>query len=119
MGNQRAAAVKDAAPTGGFVPISIKTKDRAKAPRVPLFEIDDQVFTIPEPIPANYAAKFLQRLRVMGENLAAMRTVDELLGPEALDALAGCEEITQEEMQAIFDELNTRLLGSVMKALGN
>lgn len=124
MANNRragAAGVAEAAEaeSAPVAPIRISTKGRDKAPRVPLFELDGEVFTIPDPIPASYAAKFLKRLRDMGENMAAILTVDELLGPDTISALAECEEITQEEMQLIFNELRDRLIGSVSKALGN
>ena len=71
--------------------------------RVPLFSIDGDVYTIPKSVPQGLALEFLRIAREHGENVAAGRLLERLLGPEAYTALEQCPSLDDEKMQKIMD----------------
>jgi hypothetical protein len=120
MANQRRpAAAGPAKSTGGgeFEPVRI-VRSGKPTNRVVLFSIDDVDYTIPDPIPGSYAVKFLQQLREVEFQVALMRMVDEILGRDAVDALAACDDLTGDDLKAIFDVVGERLMGVVEQAQG-
>ncbi len=71
--------------------------------RVPLFSIDGDVYTIPKSVPQGLALEFLRIAREHGENVAAGRLLERLLGPKAYTALEQCPSLDDEKMQKIRD----------------
>jgi hypothetical protein len=78
---------------------STPTKDE----RVGLFSIDGEVYTIPKVVPQGIALEFLRISREFGENIAAQRLLERLLGPEAYEALEQCPSLDDTAMQRIID----------------
>ncbi|MFI5687905.1 hypothetical protein [Streptomyces sp. NPDC051636] len=71
--------------------------------RVGLFSIDGTVYTIPKVVPQGIALEFLRIGREHGENVAAVRLLERLLGPEAYTALEQCPTLDDQKMQQIMD----------------
>lgn len=71
--------------------------------RVPLFKIDDRVYTVPKFVPQGLALEFVRLNRQYGENIAAVRLLERMLGPEAYEALEQCPTLDEVRMQKIID----------------
>lgn len=71
--------------------------------RVGLFSIDGTVYTIPKVVPQGIALEFLRIGREHGENVAAVRLLERLLGPDAYTALEQCPTLDDQKMQQIMD----------------
>jgi hypothetical protein len=86
--------------------------------RVPFFVIDDVTYYVPKVVPRNISIKALEIFRDEGEMAIASWLCQEVLGEEAYAALRDCEDLTDEDLRFVFDELTTRALGPLEKALG-
>ena len=71
--------------------------------RVPLFSIDGRVYTVPKFVPQGLSLEFVRLNRQYGENVAAVRLLERMLGPEAYEALEQCPTLDNEQMQKILD----------------
>ncbi|MFE9125009.1 hypothetical protein ACFYOF_06235 [Streptomyces sp. NPDC007148] len=71
--------------------------------RVALFSIDGEVYTVPRRVPQGIALEFLRIGREHGEQVAAVRLLERLLGPEAYSALEQCPTLDDQQMQKILD----------------
>ncbi|MGY6019596.1 hypothetical protein [Streptomyces spinosirectus] len=71
--------------------------------RVPLFAIDGKVYTVPKFVPQGIALEFLRLNRQHGEQTAAVRLLERMLGPEAYEALEQCPTLDDVKMQKIID----------------
>jgi hypothetical protein len=71
--------------------------------RVPLFSIDGRVYDIPRMVPQGIALEYLRLARQFGDNAAAGRLLERLLGEEAYTALEECPSLDDEKMQKIMD----------------
>jgi hypothetical protein len=71
--------------------------------RVPLFSIDGRVYSIPRMVPQGISLEYLRIARQFGENAAAGRLLERLLGEEAYTALEECPSLDDEKMQKIMD----------------
>lgn len=71
--------------------------------RVPLFSIDGRVYSIPRMVPQGISLEYLRIVRQFGENAAAGRLLERLLGEEAYTALEECPSLDDEKMQKIMD----------------
>ncbi|MEV6014741.1 hypothetical protein [Streptomyces sp. NPDC051997] len=71
--------------------------------RVPLFSIDGRVYTVPKFVPQGLSLEFVRLNRQFGENVAAVRLLERMLGAEAYEALEQCPTLDAEQMQKILD----------------
>ncbi|MEU1443118.1 hypothetical protein [Streptomyces mirabilis] len=71
--------------------------------RVGLFSIDGTVYTIPKVVPQGIALEFLRMAREYGENIAAQRLLERLLGADSYTALEQCPSLDDVKMQRIVD----------------
>jgi hypothetical protein len=85
---------------------------------VPFFEINDVTYYVPKVVPRNISIKALEIFRNEGDMAIANWLCMEVLGAEAYEALRDCEDMTDEDLAWVFDELSTRALGPLEKALG-
>lgn len=118
MSNKSRAQNKRSEP---YVYMQINTESEEEQPegeRIIIFKIDDREYTIPDPIPAFYVARYLKRLRVMDDFTASQQTIDEVMGQDALDALATCEQMTPQQLKAILEFVAEKLIGTVKEVLG-
>lgn len=71
--------------------------------RVPLFSIDGKVYTVPKFVPQGLSLEFVRLNRQYGEEVAAVRLLERMLGPEAYQALEQCPTLNNDQMQKIID----------------
>jgi hypothetical protein len=85
---------------------------------IPFFVIDDVTYYVPKVVPKNIAVKALEVFRNEGQLAIANWLCVEVLGEDAYEALRDCEDLSDEDITYVFDELSTRALGPLEKALG-
>lgn len=71
--------------------------------RVPLFSIDGRVYSIPRMVPQGISLEYLRVARQFGENAAAGRLLERLLGEEAYTALEECPSLDDAKMEKIME----------------
>lgn len=87
--------------------------------RVPLFKLDGEEFTIPAQPKATIALRYLYDVRVKGEDIAASRLLESLLGEEGFQALMNHESLTFTQLQQVMAVAQQVVLGAVEEAQGN
>ena len=87
--------------------------------REPFFSIDGKMYTIPKEVSPNLAMIYLKVLRTAGADKAVQVIMDRLLGPEAIDALAECDAINDEQMRKIIGRVQLKINGVMEKVTGN
>jgi hypothetical protein len=94
-------------------PIVIDTSKKPKVKKVPLFTIDDQEYTIPEHIPPNIGIKFLLDCARVGVDVALSRAMVNVMGQDAMTALAECEAVDEEDMTKILKIVSDKIYSTV------
>jgi hypothetical protein len=94
-------AKPQASETAAFEPIRISRKAK-KDDGIVLFYLDDQPYTIPSRVSQGTALEFLRLARTMGEDAAAQRVLERLLGPDAYRELEQSDDIDGEAMEQIL-----------------
>lgn len=82
-----------------------------------LFSLDDVDYFIPKEIPPSVVFSYLRDARRGGGEMAFANMFVELVGEDALDALAEHDGMTKENMKALMKALQSRVLGAL--ELGN
>lgn len=105
-------------PAAPFEPIRIGRKKKTADPGVVLFYLtgddgEDIPYTIPSKVPTGLTLEFLRLARTMGENAAAQRLLERLLGPAAYEALEQSAEVGDEELAQIIEAAVSHLAGPV------
>lgn len=96
----------------------------APAKRHDLFSINDVMYTMPEPT-IGHVLKYVRVLRKSGDRLIAAETIGfDLLGDEALDALAASPDASEDDIAAVFAKVGAIFFGSsaykkIMASAGN
>lgn len=86
--------------------------------RVELFTIDGETYTIANKPRANLAVGYLRRAAVNAD--AAMGyLINEVLDEDALEALEGCDDMTQDDMTSIFQVIQRVALGGLEAPKGS
>lgn len=101
-------------------PVRIVTN--ADAPildREPLFYIDDDEFTIPKEMPPNVTFAYIRDMRGGNAEQALANVFDMLLGPEALDRLATCDQLTPEQSKEIMRVIEYKVMEAADQLQGN
>jgi hypothetical protein len=62
---------------------------------------------------------YLKTLRNAGSDKAVQVIMDKMLGPEAIDALAECDSISDEDMQKLMRRIQLKVEGLMEKVTGN
>jgi hypothetical protein len=101
----------------GYEPVKISTAEVLDEEREPLFFIDEVEYTIPKLIRPNILMRYLQDTIDHGHEYALAAGMREVLGAEAMEALADCDQITDEQMDQIMAIVEKKLMGQ-MKKLG-
>lgn len=104
--------------TAPFEPVRIGRKSKTTDPGIVLFYLtgddgEDVPYRIPAKVPTGLTLEFLRLARTMGENAAAQRLLERLLGSEAYLALEQSDEVGEDELQQIVDAAITHLAGPV------
>jgi hypothetical protein len=83
-----------------FEPVRITTSRSADT--VPLFYIDDTEYRVPAKVPQTVVLEFLRLQRTQGDDFAAQRLLERLLGPEAYEALEQSGDIDDEQFEQVM-----------------
>lgn len=92
--------------------------EKIERKRIDFFEIGDTTYTRLDPIPKNIALKALAVFRKEGDYAIADWLLETVLGADAYQAVQDCEDITEDDLDWLFNELSAAVLGSLEKALG-
>jgi hypothetical protein len=107
-------------PVKKWEPVRIVTN--ADAPildREPLFYIDDEEFTIPKDVPPNISFAYIRDMRDGNAEKAMANVFDMLLGVEALDRLATCDQLTKEQSKEILRVIEYKVMAAAEEMQGN
>jgi hypothetical protein len=107
-------------PVKQWEPVRIVTN--ADAPildREPLFYIDDEEFTIPKVVPPNITYGYIRDMRGGNTEQAMANVFDRLLGQEALDRLADCDQLTPEQSKEIMRVIEYKVMAVAEELQGN
>lgn len=102
-----------------YEPVRIDSTKVVDEDREPLFYIDDQEYMIPKELRANVVARYLQDTIDHGQEYAIAAAMREVLGEEAMEALANSDAVTAEQMQQIMGIVERKLMGQMKRSLGN
>jgi hypothetical protein len=107
-------------PVKKWEPVRIVTN--ADAPildREPLFYIDDEEFTIPREVPPNITFAYIRDMRSGNAEQAMANVFDLLLGEEALNRLATCDQLTSEQSKEIMRVIEYKVMAAADQLQGN
>lgn len=110
----KAAEADDETPDAG-VPklISLRSDPDREVKRVPLFEIDDDVYTIPAKVEVNDALEYLHIGRMQGQEAQIDFMLGLLLGEEGYGALRAFKGLTEEDLLTVIRACEKVMTGSV------
>jgi hypothetical protein len=103
----------------GYEPVKIRTDEIVEEEREPLFYIDEAEYTIPKRIRPNITIQYLQDTYDKGQEYALAAAMREVLGADAMEALAESDAVTDEQMRQIMGIVERKLMGQMKKTLGN
>lgn len=103
----------------GYEPVKISTADVVEEERETLFFIDDAEYTIPKSIRPNITIQYLQDTYDKDQEFALAAAMREVLGADAMEALAECDAVTDEQMDQLMGIVERKLLGQMKRSLGN
>lgn len=88
--------------------------------RLPLFYIDDELFTIPKRPRPNIGLKYLKTLRTSGNaEMATAVLLNSMLGDGAYDALSDCDELEVPQLEEIVTIAKNTALGGLEQPTKN
>ena len=82
------------------------------------FSIDGEMFQIRKFIPPSLSLKALSLIREQGEAAVIPWMFDEVCSEGAYEALEGCESLRPEQLKAVVNHVNDRVVGQLEKSLG-
>lgn len=78
-----------------------------------LFIVDGREIHVPAQPRAAVAIRYLRNLKRKGTDYAAAAMLEELLGPDGLDALADYDDLTRDQMKQIMAAAQKLVMGSM------
>lgn len=101
-----------------FTPIvlsSTKTDDgqAIEIPMVPVFELDGDLYQVPAKPSAGLALGYLEMQSTQGADAAVYWMMIEMLGEEGFNALKTHPDLEREQMEAIIQYIEKKVLGAV------
>jgi hypothetical protein len=115
----RKATTTKVSPSGPRSLVEIVTTDQPEVELIPLFSIDGEVYSIPAEVSASMALRVLDTARREGMEAAMSGALEELLGPDAYQALLHCKSLTTDHLEAIMAGVQGHVLGGLDGPLGN
>lgn len=101
-----------------FEPVKIRSDAPVDEERVILFYIDDKAYDVPRVVPPNVSIKYMRNVLNEGGSYALAASMEEVLGAEAMKALAECRTTSQEQMKQILDLVERMLVAANEKTTG-
>jgi hypothetical protein len=99
--------------SGEFEVLRLTTKADRPEERVPLFYIDDTMYSVAKKPGVNVGLQFMHLYRTQGEAVATDYVLDKLLGSEGYTALLGYDDLTPQQLQQICQIAVKLALGSL------
>ena len=99
-------------------PIRI-TSGKADRELETFFYIDDEEFKIPKKVPPNVTLMFIRDMRAGQVETAVAKAFDNLIGKRAVDRLAECEALTEEQLAQIMGVIQQKMTVAADAMLGN
>lgn len=102
--------------------VVITKRDPAEAPAVPMvtiFELDDEPYQMPAKPTAPQVMSYFNNVRNHGQDVAIGVMIADLLGEEAITALAKSRDVSDDDAQRIFAIVTKRFLGHLRTFTGN
>lgn len=113
------ATAATAAPAARTVP-SFSSTAPSTIERTPLFYIDGVEYSIPTRVPPAIFLNYLRRLRDgVDSDVAQAHLIDEVLGSDAMDALAACPSVGPDDFKTIMAVVNEIAAGASKDYGGN
>lgn len=103
--------VVDADPLDGYQDPSLDGKK-------PLFTLGDKTYYMPNEVPPNIAFKFLRDRRRQDIVYATAGVIENVIGADALDALAEADDMKPEDMRALMKIIQEKVMGQMQDVMG-
>jgi len=87
--------------------------DEIEVPMEPLFELDDEVYLIPQKPSAGMALGYLERQTEQGPDSAVHWMMTEMLGAEGYGALRDHPDLDREVLDTIIQRVEKKVLGGM------
>ncbi len=100
-------------------PVRITSSKTTERDTETLFYIDDEEFRIPCKVPPNVTLKFIRDMRAGQVESAVAKAFDNLIGRRAVDRLAECEALTEEQLAQIMGVIQAKMTVAADAMLGN
>ena len=101
-------------------PVRISTSaEVVEEEREVAFSIDDDEYTIPKTVPADFTVRYMNNVQKRGSEFAVAQAMKDLLGQDALDALSDCPQLTNENLRAIMKIIEVKMMAAADGTLGN
>lgn len=98
--------------------IQITTLAAADRKMEDLFSIDGVTYQIPVRVGANLTLGYLRVARTHGDASAIGWAAEKVLGEKAYLALMECDDLTQEDLEAVFSVVHTKIMGAMEAGKG-
>lgn len=86
--------------------------------KVHLFTLADKRYYMDKVVPPNIAFRYLRDIRKQGQEKALANVIYDVMGDEAMDALAEAEDMTPEDATQIMDIIKKHVVGQLEKYTG-
>jgi hypothetical protein len=83
-----------------------------------LFSIDDITYQIPARVGANITLGYLRLARTHGDAAAIGWATERVLGEKAYVALMECDDLTPDDLEAVFAVVHKKIMGAVEAGKG-
>lgn len=85
---------------------------------VDLFSIDGRMYQMPVKVGANVALGYMKMARTHGQDVAMGWAMEKVLGTEAYDALANCDDVSPDDLESVMKVVHTNIMGAVEAGKG-
>ena len=96
-----------------MIQLDSKALVEPEAERIPVFSIDDKVYTMPAEVKPHVGLRYLWMLKQDGADHAGAWLMEQVLGVDGFKALAEYEPLTKQQFVGIQTIIRDHTLGSV------
>lgn len=93
--------------------IQITTTPAASRKMEDLFSINGVTYQIPALVGANISLGYMKLARERGDMIAIGWAAEKVLGEKAYTALMECDDLTQDDLEAVLSVVHTKLMGAM------
>jgi hypothetical protein len=97
-------------------PVEISSAPEGDVEMVDLFSVDGVMYQIPARPPFNVALKAMKLARTEGAGFAEMAILEEVIGPDAWDALCNAKGVTGKQIAQLSNAVARLVLGGMEDA---